>query len=643
MVINVFNDLRQSREEALSVLKSQAHSLLETIIISSRELLTAGYEVESEINKRLLNNAGIIKLLLEKNKLDDSLLKQIADQNNLNRINIFSRNGKLLYSSIGRGNPDASGQFMKDILAPIFNDETDTVIIGLREARMQQGHRYVAALATPDNGAIVLNLDAGSLLEFRKRIGFGILLNRLTDNEGVVYTALEDSTGILAASANISKLQNLANDNFNAESVNENSLRWRTNVFDGEEVFEAVQPFELGGEVIGMFKVGLSLTPLNMVNEQMAERIIISGALLLILGTFLIGFLFSRQNFQVLQRQYNYVEGFANQLIQNANDIIIVLDEQMRIKDINSSGKKFFGLHDIESESRSLSSILCQGDQEKIFNSPSNIIEIVCTKNNQRRHLLISRSSFRESGDVKYHLLIIKDLTDIKELEEQVARSSQLTAMGNLAAGVAHEIRNPLNTIGTIIQQLQKDFEPRNDADDYKSFTSIVHKEVKRINKTIESFLKLARPEPIKRKPFLLKDLLDEVVLQNTKIFDNKNIQLIKEFLYDGEVNWDENQIRQVMLNLIANAVDAVNKKGKIKISSSEKNNWIYIIVEDDGCGIPEENLDKIFNLYYTTKDNGTGIGLGIVQRIINEHDGVLTIDSKPGSGTTVTIKIKPE
>ncbi|PKL87319.1 MAG: hypothetical protein CVV23_15990 [Ignavibacteriae bacterium HGW-Ignavibacteriae-2] len=643
VAITVVYELRQSRQEALSILKSQAHSLLETILISSQEVLTASEEVESEINKRLLNNAEIIKLLLERNKLDNKILREIAASNNLHRINIFNNLGELLYSSFERGNKTGQGEFIGKYLAPIFNGEKDTLIIGLKESRMQQGYRYVTVLSTDSDGAIVINMDAEQLLEFRGRIGFGILLNRMTENEGVIYTALEDSSGILAASGNVKSLDNIVESDFLSESIENKQFNWRFTDFNGTEIFEAVHPFDVDDETIGLFRIGLSLAPLNAVNERITNRIILIGILLLVLGTVLLVLVFYRQNFDILRKQYQYMEGFAHQLINNANDIIIVLNRLKQIKEINPAGEKFFELSSDQIKNYDLNKLLCEGAENQIFNTSSQIIETTCLRGEEKKHLLLSRSSFEDSEKELFYVLIIRDLTSIKELEQQIERGKQLTAMGNLASGVAHEIRNPLNAIGTIIQQLGRDFEPTADKEEYYSFTKLVYNEVKRINKTIESFLKLAKPEPIVRKHFILSEFLKDIELQHKRNLEDKNIKLIVENYYDGEVFWDVDQIKQVLINLISNAGDAIVNTGEIKITAKQHEDNIIIVIADNGNGIAEENIGKIFNLYFTTKADGSGIGLGIIQRIINEHGGIISVDSKIGEGTKFTIKLKQE
>ena len=213
--------------------------------------------------------------------------------------------------------------------------------------------------------------------------------------------------------------------------------------------------------------------------------------------------------------------------------------------------------------------------------------------------------------------------------------------MGELASGVAHEIRNPLNTIGTIVQQLNKDFEPVNNSDEYHELAELVHSEVKRINDTVQDFLRFARPEPIEAAEFSLSDFLKQLQKQYQTILENNKINFVITYDCDFNVVWDERKMKQVFINLLQNSIEAIDKEGQIEIIITQLHNGdLEIKFIDDGPGLDHNIRDNIFNLYFTTKAKGTGIGLSIVQRIIYEHGGVITIDDDTATGTTFIIRL---
>jgi PAS domain S-box-containing protein len=344
---------------------------------------------------------------------------------------------------------------------------------------------------------------------------------------------------------------------------------------------------------------------------------------------------------QVLERQYQVVETYSNNIIQRVGDGIIVFDEDEGIKVYNEAAEDLFQQPADEVLGEPLESLLEPEQCGKILSSVSTIKEMSCMINNRRRYLLVSRNSFTDENDVENTILVIRDLTEQKNLEAQIQRKERLSAMGELASGVAHEIRNPLNTIGTIVQQLNSDFEPSENSEEFHELNSLVYKEVKRINQTIQDFLRFSRPEAMNVETFPLDDLVDQMKQQYESMAREKSLQLSIDQRWNGQVVWDRNQIQQVLMNLLQNAMDAVETGGEIRLTLRELDEYtIEIKVADNGPGIPEEIRNKIFNLYYTTKPQGTGIGLSMVQRIIDEHGGVITLESEPGSGTTFTIRL---
>ncbi len=640
-IISAVSELQQSKKEMINLMQNQAHSLIETILVSSEEVLYAADEVEDEINKRLLNNSEVINILLEQNRISNSILTEIAKKNGLFRINIFSKTGELLFT--GSQNAEFKTppkEKLMEYLSPIFSGQTDTLLLGLKKSEMSAEYRYVVATAGKNNSAIVLLLKPDDLLEFRRRIGFGILMRRLAENSGVVYTALESEYGILAASNNVDSLETIDESEFLTNSLKDSAFVWRFYNFKGEDVFEAAHPFAIDGQVIGVLRIGLNLKPLNAINDRIKNRIITIAIILFFFGSIIILLVFVRQNLDLMKKQYSSIETFSNKLIQSVSDAIIVIDPEEKIKVINQAAERLFGVKEENAIGKEAVEILSDDNCVESFSENSAVQEISCNINGGKKILLVSKSKFTDENKNENTVLIIKDLTELKELEKQLARNDRLKAMGELASGVAHEIRNPLNAIGTIIQQLDKDFAPAENADEYHSLARLVYKEVKRINETVNEFLRFSKPEPIKKSDFRLNETLKELEAQFAALLEQKGIELKILSGYEGTVNWDRNQIKQTLVNLIQNAAQAIKGNGVIKLAAREENGNIILSVEDNGAGIPEENLGRIFNLYFTTKAEGTGIGLSVTQRIIQEHDGIITVESKVGEGTVFTIKL---
>jgi two-component system sensor histidine kinase HydH len=643
MISSAVFELYQSKQELFRLMEDQSHSLLESIIVASQNTLLTNDYLEDLWEKRLLNNGNLVKKLYESGKISDALLQQISRENDIYRINIFDRQGNKIYSSHQTVHSGLAEHYSpQQYLQPIFSGLSDTLVIGLKKARFEEGHRFAVALATAGRGAIVLNIDARHLLDFKRHIGFGALIrNVVTANAGIVYAALQDTTSILAASGNVKVLESIAGSDFLTRSLNDSLFLTRTVNFDSLEVFEAVHPFSFQSHTVGLLRLGLSMDPIDEINQRIYRRLLIITVILVVIGSFMLIFIFTRQRFELLQRQYEVVETYSGNIIDHVSDGIIVYNRREGIKIFNQAAEQIFNTSRIKQLGQSPLPLFKNSKEEIVLVEDSNLQRIDCRIGRTVRFLLVSKSRFFDSQETENIILVCRDLTDQKKLEEQIERTNRLSAMGELASGVAHEIRNPLNTIGTIIQQLDKDFEPRQEEEEYHQLAALVSSEVKRINDTIQDFLRFARPEPIRPQTFKITTLFEQIHQQFYFMLQERQIDMHVQLLWKGSVFWDANQIRQVLINIIQNASEAIEEKGSIEVTVTSLNNQqIGIRIKDDGPGMSDKVRSNIFNLYFTTKAKGTGIGLSVVQRIIYEHGGIITVNSSAGTGTTFEIQL---
>lgn len=640
MVSSALIELKQSKRELLDLMTEQAHTLLESVITSSRNTLMTNWMMEDLIDERLLNNASIIRNWYEKGQINQSLLSTLAAQNNLHRINIFSADGRKIYSSHPQVH-EVETTDAEDMLRPIFKGEVDTLFIGLREARYQQGYRLAVALAARDRHAIVVNMDAAQLLEFRKKIGFGSLLRNLSENPGILYVALQDTSGILAASGNVEELERIQSSDFLSASLYDSLFSVRTIDFQKQQVFEAVHPFHFDDEIIGLFRLGISLTPLQLIKDRIYRRIFFISIILLAVGFILFTLLIINQNLEITRRQYQVVETYSRNIIQNVSDAIIVYDQDFVIKVFNRSAENLLGSSESSVVGKKLNTLFDGLEWNNLLQTKFSLQEVALPIQGSLKQMLISKANYRDEQNRETTILVLRDLTEQKRLESQIQRQERLTALGQLASEVAHEIRNPLNAIGTIIQQLDRDFQPTHQQEEYHQFAQLVYREVKRINATIENFLKFARPQPLKPVEFDLNDFIRDIESQYRPVFKEKNILYIFEIADQIRVRWDRDKMKQVFQNLIQNAVDAMKSHGKILLTIKKRaDGFIEMTIEDNGPGIPPDIQQKIFNLYFTTKVSGTGIGLSIVQQIIDQHQGLISFESQMGKGTRFLLRI---
>ena len=250
--------------------------------------------------------------------------------------------------------------------------------------------------------------------------------------------------------------------------------------------------------------------------------------------------------------------------------------------------------------------------------------------------------TFAGIGIVFIYRLETRHLERMREMEEKVHRSEKLSSLANLAAGVAHEIRNPLNAIGMAIQRLQREFPPEKPdlQKEYFQFTDVLRGEVKRVNEIIEQFLFFARPARLNLQPLRLQDLFAELSLLLREPAERGNVVLEEEVdpslpLLRG----DRERLKEALWNLIQNGFQAMPGGGTLRLGARvQKGREIRIEIADTGEGIPEENLGRIFDYYFSTKEKGMGLGLPLAHKIIMEHGGTIAVRSQQGKGTTFEI-----
>lgn len=257
---------------------------------------------------------------------------------------------------------------------------------------------------------------------------------------------------------------------------------------------------------------------------------------------------------------------------------------------------------------------------------------------------------YAQHGNQDGAVMIIRDLSRIKELEGTLRRADRLSILGTLAAGLAHEIKNPLGGIRGAAQLLSMEM---SDDDSLQDYTRIMVKEVDRINFIIEELMSLGDPKPPQLDDVDLARTLDDIILLQKEAARGQNTRFILKLDPSiPPVQGDEDLLTRLFLNLVKNAREAIHHDGEVivetKVASSyhmtgpgrRSSPMVDIIISDTGCGIAKEELDRIFTPYFTTKAKGSGLGLAISQKIIEDHQGLLKIDSTPGEGTTVTVSL---
>lgn len=344
--------------------------------------------------------------------------------------------------------------------------------------------------------------------------------------------------------------------------------------------------------------------------------------------------------------ELRHTKGYLESFVNHTSDAIHVTDLEGNVTQLNQAFELIFGWTPEELLGQKLSNIPpeCQVEYQDLIaqilrNEPVADYETTrYTKDGRIIDVSITISTiWDENGHIVAIASITRNITARKEAEDVLRRSEKLSVIGQLAAGVAHEIRNPLTTIKGFVQ-LQK-----SKVVIKESQLDLILSELDRINFIVSEFLVLAKPQAVQFQRADIRDILLHVgkLLESQASLDNVEIDMHLDSAQDPFIRCDLNQLKQVFINVMKNAMEAMPGGGKIKIElDSSSPSCVIIQVIDEGCGLSEEELSQVGEPFYTNKENGNGLGLMVTRRIIHNHKGTLSIQSKLGEGTCIKIML---
>jgi PAS domain S-box-containing protein len=254
-----------------------------------------------------------------------------------------------------------------------------------------------------------------------------------------------------------------------------------------------------------------------------------------------------------------------------------------------------------------------------------------------------SASELREdAGRPDGLVVLLRDTTELNRLELQLRRSDKLAALGTLAAGVAHEVKNPLHALTLNLHLLQSEIDAAEPAAaEIKGYFNILRSEMDRIHRIVENFLRFSRPSIPEVRPVSLHVLLERVL--SLTAFEAADHGVAIETQFDAALDalpGDDGQLSQVFLNLVINALQAMPTAGTLVLTTRRRVGWAEIAVKDSGEGIQREILAHVFDPYFTTRPRGVGLGLAIAHRIVEGHQGTIDVESEIGKGTTMIVRL---
>ncbi|MDI6727073.1 MAG: ATP-binding protein, partial [Smithellaceae bacterium] len=397
-----------------------------------------------------------------------------------------------------------------------------------------------------------------------------------------------------------------------------------------------------------MIALSLRLATFETARKQDMHHTILMGAILVALGTGALYFIFIVQNYYLVDRTLDRMKTYTENVVESMADGLLSVDLEGKIVTLNRQAGEIIGAGRDALEGRKITDVLGNevgevirfaGDRMPVRDREMEIRRMP----GDRIPLRFSVAPLTDEMGLEIgSVLMIKDLREIRDLREKANRSERLASLGRLAAGVAHEIRNPLSSIRGFAQYFQKRFK---DQEEEEGYASIMVKEVDRLNQVVTDLLDFAGLKEPCREPQSLENIVEEAFALLTREIAARKIEVTRDYEAGlPQVTVDRNQLSQVIINILLNAVESMESGGKIHIGLRQQGSppAVELSVADTGSGIPADDLAKVFEPFFSRKKKGTGLGLAIAHQIVEGHGGDIMVESVPGIGTTFRICLPP-
>jgi len=549
------------------------------------------------------------------------------------------------------------------VLLPIM------ALMTVETIKRQQQQRI--RLMMEKGAALIRSFEAGTRMGMRGGHGSGFQLQRLlvetAAQPDIAHLLVVRLDGTVIAHNRVDQVGMRTNGELGLSAIHEaGDLEWRETVSqEGDRVFEifgkfaplarsfdrprnapmpgrmAMPSLEREASPMVIF-VGLRTDALDAAHAADVRHTVVMAAVLLLVGCAGVLLLFLAQNYRSARTSLVQVRAFSDSLVSRIPIGLVALDRDGRVTALNSVAETTLAIDSTGVTGLPAREVIPAALVDALAGDAGLVEkEILCPVADGRRIPMdVSAATLTDDdGQVFGQVILFKDLTEIRALHDELEKNRRLASVGRLAAGVAHEIRNPLSSIKGFATYFKEKYR---DSDQDQEVAAILIREVDRLNRVVGQLLEFSRPLAIHRQAVRLKPFLEEAVKlvarQSSETGVTTTLEMVDETL---AAVMDADKMSQVMLNLFLNALDAMPGGGRLTVRvSNNGNGWVQIQVADTGEGIDPSDQPHVFEPYFSTKNTGTGLGLAIVHNIVKAHQGDILVESRPGQGTTVQITL---
>jgi PAS domain S-box-containing protein len=636
--------IHKARQSLLKIMVDEGRALVESLALSSNNAIQAGLLLESLAEQTLIDIAGAAeKRLLETD--DPEMFRRFIDEYNL--LSIDHLDIDLAAIGSDRWAFGFVPEYPEEVQIEIHDlmqtgGEYRSLLVAEEDSPLPLVQYFIYAL--PEGDFLVLSAEAIYLDQIMQEIGIGYLIRRISDQAGIEYIFLQSREGIIFSSTSLTQILALESDPFLASLMSVDTVGWRLHTFGDREVLEIARRFESVSYPPGIYRLGMNLDEFGEISRGYDRQIIIVAISLFILTLLVVAVVSINQNYFILDQSYRKMRSMTDTIFDRLSSAVLAYDSDGKIIAVNNALTELTGLGPA-----SIGKPLAEVSDQLRFDLPEDVRpgerlvsfeKRITSPSGERKTIILGLSSLPEDAGGGM-VILIHDITDQKRLEEESRRRERLSEMGDMAAGVAHEIRNPLNAIGIAAQRLKMEFKPAEEGEEYDRLARNILDETGRLNQILTRFLDLAKTRGAEDRPSDLSEAINRGLASLSDESRRSGVAIVYHPHDKVQVRADVEKLQQVFINLIKNGIQAMPDGGEVTISVDNADGAnVVITVTDTGPGFPADVMSKIFQPYFTTKVDGSGLGLALAYKTITDYGGTIEAVDNPDGGARIRITL---
>lgn len=613
------------------------HSALSSEFESSSRLMG---EFRNELEIQLKGTSQFIRTMYNRKQLSDTSLVQLAKLNNISHIFIWNQQEKVL-ANIQVSGKKFSSAVERDIMQEANRMISEEGADFFELFNVDSTYTFYGYANEVDRKVkIILITDVQYLVNLEKRIGFQRIADNFYNDETINFITLSDSRKTIVSIPALH--QETAADSVFRKQISDSerdTLVSRLNE-DGYDspVFETYSKIDIEGDIFVLI-IGLSAEELETVKLSFLIKTIAFGFAAGLSVFVILSWAGIRKKLQTSIQEKSQLQQQAKTIVEQLNESILILNPDLTINSLNSqfenlSNQKRIDLigNPMSSLTQEINALIRKMMDEGISYHEWNFKDL----SGLTKDLLVTYNSSKE--DSFFHIFLITDVTELRRLQQEIEEKKQLSAIGILSAGITHEVRNPMNTINMVLQRLESETDLKESKENF-DLLKLAKEEVQRVNKLVNEVLRASKPGASHFQTVNLGNLISNILNNLDQILAARKIKIETDRNYDSvDIQTDPLKLHQILENLITNAIHASQQDGSVRIIFRKSSSYFKFYICDSGSGISKENRAKLFTAFYTTKREGTGLGLYLVKQYVENLKGKIKIHSVEGKGSVVSL-----